>query len=215
MERFLLRTNHQPLQWLQNFTESTGKLARLGLRLLEFDFKVVNRRVVVHQAADALSRLPSSISNDQATHYEISGELPPVMFLFGSCAHLQDGYATDEDDHCTESIASVNEKRSTAAGSDRTEPITIDQLITEQTNDKYVQQIAESIDRMESEFLWNNDGLFCRLFRLDGSHQIVVLGDLREKVLYWAHDSPLGRPPRQPAYVRYAPPILLLALYGK
>ena len=59
-----------------------------------------------------------------------------------------------------------------------TEPITNDQLIMEQSTDKYLQQIVKSIDRQEPELLWKNNGPVCRVSNIDGSHQIVVPGKL-------------------------------------
>ena len=56
--RFLLRTDHGSLTWLQNFREPEGQLARWLERLQELDFEIVHRRGRKHSSADALSRLP-------------------------------------------------------------------------------------------------------------------------------------------------------------
>ena len=56
--RFLLRTDHGSLMWLQNFREPEGQLARWLERLQELDFEIIHRKGRKHTNADALSRLP-------------------------------------------------------------------------------------------------------------------------------------------------------------
>ena len=56
--RFLLRTDHGALVWLQNFRDPEGQLARWLERLQELDFEAVHRKGKNHTNADALSRLP-------------------------------------------------------------------------------------------------------------------------------------------------------------
>ena len=58
--RFLLRTDHGSLMWLQNFREPEGQLARWLERLQELDFEIIHRKGRKHTNADALSRLPCS-----------------------------------------------------------------------------------------------------------------------------------------------------------
>jgi hypothetical protein len=55
---FILRTDHGSLQWLRNFKEPEGQLARWLERLQEFNFKIIHRQGKKHTNADALSRLP-------------------------------------------------------------------------------------------------------------------------------------------------------------
>jgi len=50
------------IQWLRNFKEPTGQLARWLERLAEFDFVVQHRPGRKHTNADALSRKPQEIS---------------------------------------------------------------------------------------------------------------------------------------------------------
>ena len=54
--KFLLRTDHVAIQWLVNFKEPTGQLARWLERLTAFDFTVQHRPGRKHGNADALSR---------------------------------------------------------------------------------------------------------------------------------------------------------------
>ena len=56
---FRLRTDHSSLQWLQNFRELKGQLARWLEQLQEYDFTIVHRAGGKHSNADAMSRRPS------------------------------------------------------------------------------------------------------------------------------------------------------------
>lgn len=54
---FIVRTDHNSLKWVLNLTEITDKLERWHLRISEFDFDVIHRAGIKHQAADTRSRL--------------------------------------------------------------------------------------------------------------------------------------------------------------
>ena len=56
--KFVLRTDHGSLSWLQNFKEPEGQLARWLEQLQELNFEVVHRKGIKHNNADALSRIP-------------------------------------------------------------------------------------------------------------------------------------------------------------
>ncbi len=53
-----LRTDHGSLEWLQNFKEPEGQLARWLERLQEFNFTITHRQGRKHGNADAMSRRP-------------------------------------------------------------------------------------------------------------------------------------------------------------
>ena len=55
---FTVRTDHSSLQWLLNFKEPEGQVARWLESLSEYDFKVEHRPGVRHGNADGLSRMP-------------------------------------------------------------------------------------------------------------------------------------------------------------
>ena len=46
--RFVLRTDHGSLSWLQSFREPEGQLAHWLEQLQEFDFEVIHRRGIKH-----------------------------------------------------------------------------------------------------------------------------------------------------------------------
>ena len=56
--RFIIRTNHNSLQWLKNFKDPQGQVARWLDILAEYDFQIQHRLGAKHGNADALSRLP-------------------------------------------------------------------------------------------------------------------------------------------------------------
>uniref|UniRef100_A0A146MBF8 RNA-directed DNA polymerase n=1 Tax=Lygus hesperus TaxID=30085 RepID=A0A146MBF8_LYGHE len=61
-EPFIVRTDHASLQWLQNFREPDGQLARWSNIIAPYNFKVCHRPGQQHQNADALSRRPCADS---------------------------------------------------------------------------------------------------------------------------------------------------------
>jgi len=60
--QFDLVTDHAALKWLLNHTAPQGRTARWVLQLQEFSPRVVYRKGVQHANADALSRLPITVS---------------------------------------------------------------------------------------------------------------------------------------------------------
>lgn len=51
---FNIRTDHDSFYWIQNYADTTGKLAQCQLHLCKFQFDVIHRAGIEHQAADAL-----------------------------------------------------------------------------------------------------------------------------------------------------------------
>ena len=58
---FQVRTDHAALQWLHNFKEPTGQLARWLERLAEYNYEILHRPGRKHSNADAMSRYPVTI----------------------------------------------------------------------------------------------------------------------------------------------------------
>lgn len=56
--RFIFRADKQTLQWALGFKETSGSLARLELRLKEFECEIHHTAEIKPMAADAISCLP-------------------------------------------------------------------------------------------------------------------------------------------------------------
>lgn len=64
-KEFVLRTDHNSLQWLHNFQGLEGQLARWVEQLANFQYKIIHRPGKLHSNADALSRLPAFLEKIQ------------------------------------------------------------------------------------------------------------------------------------------------------
>ena len=65
---FTLCTDHGSLQWLRNFKEPEGQVARWLEALQELEFDIVHRKGRLHGNADALSRTPCEQCGRNLTH---------------------------------------------------------------------------------------------------------------------------------------------------
>ena len=83
--RFVLRTDHGSLTWLQNFREPEGQLARWIAKLQEYDFTIVHRQGRSHGNADALSRRPCPQCGHPTHSQEDSDSLSYFTYLSASC----------------------------------------------------------------------------------------------------------------------------------
>ena len=68
--RFTLRSDHSALQWVRNFKEPRGQLARWLEHLGQFDFDLIHRAGKKHQNADALSRADLAQEGKQPNPHE-------------------------------------------------------------------------------------------------------------------------------------------------
>ena len=79
--KFIVRTDHAALQWIQGFKNPEGQLARWLKKLQEFNFESMHRKGSEHHNADTISRLPkdssqsvTAISNSESKVFTIDGE---------------------------------------------------------------------------------------------------------------------------------------------
>jgi hypothetical protein len=72
-ERFVLKSDHQPLRWILTNTKLTDKLARWAFMLSEFDFEVIHKPGVDNEM-DCLSLFPA-VSSFDSTGVRQEGEL--------------------------------------------------------------------------------------------------------------------------------------------
>ena len=81
-----MRTDHSAIQWLRNFKEPTGQLARWLERLAAYDFIVHHRPGRKHLNADALSRKMAAdpvlaITDGEEDTFDMKSEQQKDMYL--------------------------------------------------------------------------------------------------------------------------------------
>lgn len=70
--KFLIETDHRPLQWLFSIKEPNSKLVRWRLKLSEFDYEIRYKKGVKNGNADALSRIEINLTQTGNEHIPIS-----------------------------------------------------------------------------------------------------------------------------------------------
>lgn len=70
--KFIIETDHKPLQWLSNLKEPNMKLQRWKIRLSEYDYEIVYVKGKTNYVADALSREPIQINTAEIYNSEIT-----------------------------------------------------------------------------------------------------------------------------------------------
>ena len=83
---FQLRSDHSSLQWLMNFRNPTGMLARWMEILGNFQFQIVYRPGAQNSAADALSRRPPPVADkccQTETCFRVSARDWPLSYIQG------------------------------------------------------------------------------------------------------------------------------------
>ena len=84
--KFRVRTDHSALQWLMNFREPQGQVARWLEKLQIYDYVVEHRSGSSHKNADALSRRPCLEENcKQCSRYEERFQLKTVGRVTKPC----------------------------------------------------------------------------------------------------------------------------------
>ncbi|KER30878.1 hypothetical protein T265_02804 [Opisthorchis viverrini] len=91
---FRVRTDHQALQWLKNFRDPQGQVARWQEKLQEFQFECTYRAGIRHGNADALSRRPFEALNTMFQDPMVETEWstaqrndPYITFIYRRQAH--------------------------------------------------------------------------------------------------------------------------------
>lgn len=121
------------LWWILKLADATGRLTRWQLRLQEFDFDIVHRTGVKHQATEALSWLPID-GTDITLLYD---ELP--VLVIGSCDKMKNISATIValETHTSTHVHSISNDE----GTDAT-PTTLVEVPATQSAEDVLQAIA-------------------------------------------------------------------------
>ena len=201
--RFTLRTDHHSLRWIMNLADASGRLQRWRLRLADFEYDIVHRAGVKHQAADALSRLPTNGTDQHPLDDGIptlaigdSETFDPYDWAEGVLSVEEEVLAGVEDialDACLihggeqpplpgiPDVLALDE-HSTPPGE-----VTMSALREAQANDRYCKHIRASLDIPGTPFGVTHQDILVRRSPLDGSLQKVVPFSLIPTVLYNAH----------------------------
>ena len=187
--KFLLRTDHGSLIWLQNFKEPEGQLARWITRLQEYDFTIVHRRGRNHANADALSRHPCTqcgrcnhdndvVQQQAVTESFTTAEIVATTSTFDP-QFIVISRESQMDDEALGPIL-----RAVQAG----EKLSSDILQGLSPESRLLHQQWDLL-RMQHGKLWR---VFVAANGTIDNLQLVVPQSLRNKILYELHDGPLG-----------------------
>lgn len=81
--KFVIITDHKPLQWLFSIKEPNSKLVRWRLKLQEYDYTIHYKKGVQNSNADALSRPPKELN-------PITQVYPPLTHMSAVCETNKD-----------------------------------------------------------------------------------------------------------------------------
>ena len=179
--KFTLRTDHAALQWLVNFRNPDGLLARWLEILGEFQFEIVHRPGRLHQAPDALSRRPDPTKEASTQTDTVSSPSPPVRFP--AARHVQSMWPSDFVRSAQDSDPAMAEVKVRLAGS------------TKRPSQSSMSEHALPYWRQWAR-LRLIDGVLYRMFRAGPKEhdqlQLVVPPQLVPTVLGSLHDGPSG-----------------------
>ena len=176
--KFTLRTDHAALQWLVNFRNPDGLLARWLEILGEFQFEIVHRPGRLHEAPDALSRRPDPTQEVSTQTDTMDFQSPPV-----AARHVQSMWPSDFMCSAQNSDPAMAEVKRQLAGS------------TQRPSQSSVSKGALPYWRQWSR-LRLIDNVLYRVFRAGprghDQLQLVVPPQLVPVVLGSLHDGPSG-----------------------
>lgn len=148
--RLTIRTDHDSLRWILNLTGATGRLARWQLCLSEFDSDVIHRAGVIHQAADALPRLPTGGTDKTTLENE-----RPIAYI-----NIVQNHEDDQPSHVLEDFSSTI--MHLIPDQKPLEAHTLTDFIKAQGEDAFCQQAAKQIGERGTEFSLNKHGIIIR-----------------------------------------------------
>lgn len=182
----IIRNDLNLLWWFLNLEATTGR--RWWIRLSEFDFEVVHRDGVKHQAVEAQSRIPTDGTDNKPLEEEF-----PALGLAGS---------TKMDDTTT-TIFALEANKNTPAnsvtntdGTDTTPP-TLAEFINAQFADELCKNATRWLSQIGTEFKFNKDGALVRRAPIDIALQKLVQQSLRQRLLNLSNPPSLCGHPGQ------------------
>lgn len=153
----------------------------------------MHRAGVKHQAADALSRLPTTGADTTTLEDDLPLMAVQKMDSGASAVHFIDAQEGDATPAVT--IIANAPKALTKHVDDK--PSSIQEFLMEQAQDPYCKIAAKSVGLPNSEYRIDQHGLLVRRSMIGGSIQTAVPQSLRSRVLYLSHHTPIAGHPGQ------------------
>lgn len=194
-EAFTLYTEHATLNWLLTITEPSGGFTSWRLCLSEFDFEVKYKTWKANAQADPLSRL-QTIGGTAQHHLD---DFP--AFDTQEEEDLSAARGTVDDTYANNFYATTEN----TADDPMLQPITIEELLTEQDKDAFCTEIGSPLNNVEGPpFTTNTHGILCRR-RKPGhrsqSHTLSALASYMPRTTHaWPH-TPAGGVSNTPSNV--------------
>lgn len=176
---FTIRTDHDYLKLICNLADKTGRLARWGLRLSQFEFDDGRLAGTEQKAADTLSRMPADSANTTPIEDEILIaviDMTSYRFIPKSIYHS--------------SLYAVRLLpmwlRTTESAPDAP---TLEPFIEKHALEPSCQQNIAQAGSAKADFTVDENGLVARKATIDGAIQILAPRALRKQLLYHSHHS--------------------------
>lgn len=174
--KFTIVVDHHALCWLKKNRDSSGRLARWALKLMEFDYEIKHKQGRLHVVPDMLSR--NTCVDCKPEDEDMTNEIP-MLVLEASSSHCQ-----NED---TVPLFSLQWSE-------------IQKLQEEDEECKRIKEAVLSPDnatsgdrRLARSFLIENGVLYRRNVAHAGDKRLLyVPKSVRDEILYECHDSPLS-----------------------
>ena len=216
---FIIRSDHNSLVWLTRFKHLEGQLARFLEELSQYNFKLLHRKGAEHLNADALSRIRDPLSEcDCYRAGQDLRDLPCGGCHYCTRAHKQWARFNDDVDdvvplaiHSIEALVSDQTLPESQTVSNWMESLSSLELRRAQIEDQDIGIVVNWLEHLyepstrelqlcgpETRALWltkdqlklkNGVLYYSWANRLDRSDCLVVPKELRQRVLYFCHDS--------------------------
>lgn len=167
--------------------ERSGRLARWRLWLSEFEFDVIRRAGIKHQAPGVLSRLPTSREDNKP----LEDALP--LLLMNMRHSLGDTQICVNQTTINDALSPENDNAEVLLDT----PPTDIAFPMEQAHDAYCKTVTLWIGCQVSEFSHDNPGLFIRESSFVEIAQIVVSESIRSQILCLSHHPSISWHPGQ------------------
>ncbi len=157
-----MRTDHNSLNWLISLQDPAGRLARWRILLFEFDYSIHYRPGRVHQVPDALSRVPTTGSDENRLDDDIpclvaTQRDTELLGFVGETEPWDPWFAIGDDPFWNPLLVSQAEDAHCAT------LISMGELIEEQNTDQFSREVRSRQSATKgSNFEEDEDGILIR-----------------------------------------------------